>query len=203
MQPHLHLASISPRRSELLRQIGVVHSIIEVDVDETPHRGEHPTEYVIRLAREKALAGQTWLGDHGHGLVLAADTAVVADDRILGKPRDRADALEMMQLLSNRSHLVYSGVALAGDGIESSISESRITFRDVTPDEARAYWESGEPADKAGGYGIQGLGALFITRIEGSFSGVMGLPLFETAQLLKQAGIDPFGPGHTNGHITR
>ncbi len=190
-QPLLHLASISPRRSELLRQIGVVHRIIAVDVDETPHRGEQPKEYVIRLAREKALAGQNQLDENRRGLVLAADTSVVVDDRILGKPRDMEEALEMMQLLSNRSHWVYSGVALAGNEIESRISESRVTFREIAIDEAMAYWKSGEPADKAGGYGIQGLGALLITRIEGSFSGIMGLPLFETTQLLMQAGIDP------------
>ncbi len=182
---------MSPRRSELLRQIGVVHSIINVDVDETPHRGEQPKEYVVRLAREKALAGQSRLENIRHGLVLAADTAVVVDAEILGKPRDMEEALQMLQLLSGRSHWVYSGVALAGYGIESSLSATLVSFREITSDEAMAYWESGEPADKAGGYAIQGLGALFITRIEGSFSGVMGLPLFETTQLLKQAGIDP------------
>jgi len=191
MQPLLHLASMSPRRSELLRQIGVVHSIIKVDIDETPHRGEQPKEYVIRLAREKALAGQIELDDNKHGLVLAADTSVVVDNQILGKPKDREQALEMMQLLSNRSHWVYSGVALAGDAIGHEISESLVTFREVSREEAAAYWDSGEPADKAGGYGIQGVGSIFISRIEGSFSGVMGLPLFETTQLLMQAGIDP------------
>jgi septum formation protein len=182
---------MSPRRSELLRQIGVVHSIIRADVDETPRRGEHPKEYVIRLAQEKALAGKARLDPCEHGLVLAADTSVVVDDRILGKPKDREEALEMMQLLSGRSHWVYSGVALAGDSVDSEISESRVSFREITSDEAIAYWESGEPVDKAGGYGIQGLGSIFVTRIEGSFSGVMGLPLFETTQLLKKAGIDP------------
>ncbi len=191
MQPQLHLASMSPRRSELLRQIGVVHSIIKADIDETPHRGEHPKDYVIRLAQEKALAGQIQLGERGHGLVLAADTTVVVDKRILGKPQDRDDALEMLQLLSDRSHLVYSGVALAGETIESRISETLVSFRKVTKNEAIAYWESGEPVDKAGGYGIQGLGSIFVAKIEGSFSGVMGLPLYETTQLLIKAGINP------------
>lgn len=191
MQPLLHLASQSPRRSELLTQIGVIHTPIRVDVDETPHRGEQPEEYVVRLARAKALAGQAKLNTHNHPLVLAADTSVVVDGRILGKPKDRDDAMEMMRLLSNRSHWVFSGVALAGDGMASSISPSKVTFCAITPERAMAYWNSSEPADKAGGYGIQGLGSLFITRIEGSFSGVMGLPLFETAQLLMQAGIDP------------
>jgi septum formation protein len=200
MQPLLYLASMSPRRSELLHQIGVVHDIIRADVDETPRPGEHPEEYVIRLAREKALAGQAQLGGDENGLVLAADTSVVVDGQILGKPRDMADALEMMQLLSNRSHWVYSGVALAGEGIDSRISASQVSFREIKRDDAIAYWHSGEPADKAGGYGIQGLGALFISRIEGSFSGVMGLPLFETAQLLRQAGIDPLKPSE---RITR
>ncbi len=191
MQPLLHLASQSPRRSELLTQIGVLHTIIKVDVDETPHQGEQPEEYVVRLAREKALAGQAELGQPGHQLVLAADTSVVVDGQILGKPADKSGALEMLQLLSNRSHWVFSGVALAGDKIASSISSSKVTFCHVTPEQAQAYWNSSEPADKAGGYGIQGLGSLFISKIEGSFSGIMGLPLFETAQLLRQAGIDP------------
>jgi septum formation protein len=174
-----------------LRQIGVVHSIIKADIDETPREGENPKEYVLRLAQEKALAGQTNLESHGRELVLAADTSVVVDDQILGKPKDRHEALEMMQLLSNRDHRVYSGVALAGSSVESRISESVVSFREVTRNEAIAYWESGEPADKAGGYGIQGLGSVFVARIEGSFSGVMGLPLFETTQLLIKAGIDP------------
>ncbi len=191
MQPILHLASISPRRSELLTQIGVVHSIIRVDVDETPHHGESPQEYVLRLAQEKTLAGQATLDRTDHPLVLAADTSVVVDGRILGKPKDREHALEMMRLLSDRSHWVYSGVALAADGVTSSLSASKVSFCQITPTQASAYWDSSEPADKAGGYGIQGLGAIFISRIEGSFSGVMGLPLFETAQLLLQAGIDP------------
>ena len=194
MQPLLHLASMSPRRSELLAQIGVVHSIIKVDIDETPHPGELPEEYVIRLAQEKSLAGQDALNQPGHPLVLAADTSVVVDGRILGKPRDQEHALEMIRLLSNRKHWVHSGVALAGTVIASRLSSSEVNFCTITLDQAAAYWDSQEPADKAGGYGIQGLGAIFITRIEGSFSGVMGLPLFETAQLLTQAGIDPLKP---------
>jgi nucleoside triphosphate pyrophosphatase len=191
MQPLLHLASKSPRRSELLTQIGVIHTIINVDIDETPHRGEQPEEYVVRLAQEKAIAGQAKLNTSNHSLVLAADTSVVVDGQILGKPQDRDDALNMMRLLSNRSHWVFSGIALAGDDVTSSVNASKVTFCDVTLEQATAYWNSTEPTDKAGGYGIQGLGSIFITRIEGSFSGVMGLPLFETAQLLMQAGIDP------------
>jgi len=182
---------MSPRRSELLTQIGVVHSVVRVNVDETPHTGELPEEYVVRLAQEKALAGQATLNQSGPTLVLAADTSVVVDGHILGKPKDLGHAQEMMQLLSDRSHLVYSGVALAGTAMASSLSTSKVSFCNITPNQATAYWESHEPADKAGGYGIQGLGAIFITRIEGSFSGVMGLPLFETAQLLRHAGIDP------------
>jgi septum formation protein len=174
-----------------LRQIGVVHNIIESDVDETPLTGENPKEYVIRLAQEKALAGKALLRNPEDELVLAADTSVIVDDQILGKPKDREEALNMLLLLSNRSHWVFSGVALAGESIESRISETLVSFRKITRDEAVAYWESGEPADKAGGYGIQGVGSIFISRIEGSFSGVMGLPLFETTQLLLKAGIDP------------
>ncbi len=191
MQPQLHLASMSPRRSELLTQIGVVHSIIEVDVDETPLTGESPDTYVLRLAQSKAQAGKAALNIFDTGVVLAADTAVVVDNTILGKPQHREEFLEMMQLLSGREHLVYSGVALAAEKITSSLSTSKVTFCQIGPEQAAAYWLSREPADKAGGYGIQGLGAIFISRIEGSYSGVMGLPLYETAQLLTQAGIDP------------
>jgi septum formation protein len=125
--------------------------------------------------------------------VLAADTVVVVDDKILGKPADRTDALAMLAQLSGREHEVLTGVALAGDKLESRLSASRVRFRHITEDEAEAYWQSGEPADKAGGYAIQGLGALFVSHLEGSFSGVMGLPLYTTAELLRDVGIEPLG----------
>ena len=191
MTTQIYLASQSPRRRELLHQIGVNHEVIAVDVDETPHPGEAPAEYVIRLALEKAEEGHRLAAGQSELPVLAADTAVVIDNEILGKPADQAQAQEMMERLSNRSHKVLTGIALIGETRASRLSVSNVTFRKVSPEEALAYWQSGEPADKAGGYGIQGLGAVFISRLEGSFSGVMGLPLFETAELLQQAGIAP------------
>lgn len=191
MTTQIYLASQSPRRRELLHQIGVNHEVIAVDVDETPHPGEAPAEYVIRLALEKAEEGHRLTAGQSELPVLAADTAVVIDNEILGKPADQAQAQEMMERLSNRSHKVLTGIALIGETRASRLSVSNVTFRKVSPEEALAYWQSGEPADKAGGYGIQGLGAVFISRLEGSFSGVMGLPLFETAELLQQAGIAP------------
>ena len=190
MLSQIYLASRSPRRGELLSQIGVLHEIVAAEVDETPHPGEAPAEYVIRLALTKAQAGRNGLGDRRPLPVLAADTAVVVENEILGKPQDREEALAMLALLSGRRHKVLTGVALAGDEMESRLSVSTVTFRTVTRNEATAYWRSGEPADKAGAYAIQGLGAIFISRLEGSYSGVMGLPLFETAELLRNAGID-------------
>jgi len=190
MSPSIYLASLSPRRRELLKQIGVDHEVIKVDVDETPIPGEAPAEYVIRLALAKARAGCEARPEHARLPVLAADTAVVVDNEIMGKPTDRDDALDMMARLSGRSHKVLTGVALIAAREESRLSVSHVTFREVSPTEALAYWNSGEPADKAGGYAIQGLGALFVSRLEGSFSGVMGLPLFETAELLRGAGIE-------------
>ena len=188
--PLIYLASRSPRRRELLSQIGVHHEVVVADVDESLRPGEAPVEYVIRLALEKARTAHEALAGRPLLPVLGADTAVVVGDEILGKPRDRGDFLAMMERLSGRSHKVLTGVALVGEKTESRLSVSKVTFRSVSAQEAMAYWESGEPADKAGGYAIQGLGALFITRVEGSYSGVMGLPLFETAELLRSAHIE-------------
>ncbi|HHH40311.1 MAG TPA: septum formation inhibitor Maf [Sedimenticola sp.] len=181
------LASASPRRQELLNQIGVGHRVLPVVTDEAQRPGEAPAEYVIRLSIAKARAGQA--ADGTGAPVIGADTAVVLGDRILGKPGNRRQALDMMALLSGRTHKVLTGVALAHRTLESRLSISRVSFREIDSDEAAAYWESGEPADKAGGYAIQGRGALFVSRLEGSYSGVMGLPLFETAELLDNAGI--------------
>jgi septum formation protein len=189
MPVQIYLASRSPRRSELLSQIGVTHEIVTAEVDETPRPNEAPAEYVLRLALEKAEAGRSAVNAATDTPVLAADTAVVTENEILGKPADREAALGMMARLSGRSHKVLTGVALVGDSSASRLSVSRVTFRSVTAAEAAAYWQRGEPSDKAGGYGIQGLGAIFISHLEGSFSGVMGLPLFETAELLQAAGI--------------
>lgn len=187
----LYLASASPRRRELLDQIGVAHEVRPVDLDESRQSGESPSEYVVRLARAKAEAAWDRFARAEEHPVLAADTAVVLGDAILGKPRDQADALRMLGELSGRTHRVLTAVALRdGQGLRSHLNESRVTFRQLSSSEAKQYWDTGEPADKAGAYAVQGAAAVFIERIEGSYSGVMGLPLFETAELLRQAGID-------------
>ncbi len=185
----LTLASRSPRRRELLDQVGIAHRVRHVDVDETRLPDEVPAVYVERLARAKAAAG---LATAGHGPVLGADTVVVLDDAVLGKPVDRADALATLARLSGRRHAVLTAVALAhNDAIACRLSVSQVTFRTLAADEIAAYWATGEPADKAGAYAIQGRAALFVTRLEGSYSGVMGLPLYETGELLREAGLAP------------
>jgi septum formation protein len=267
--PCIILASASPRRSRLLSQIGVVHRVLPVDADETPHANETPEDYVLRVAVEKARHG--WERSGGELPVLAADTSVVLDGAILGKPRDEADALEMLRCLSGREHRVLSAVSLVSqrsgkrderdktvkssgvaaflapspcggkseakgalgwerlesvpaasfnspppvlprcgrdviagvpvnstvrelydEGAMTALSLSLVRFRALDENEIRAYWRTGEPCDKAGSYAIQGLGAVFIERLEGSYSGVMGLPLFETAKLLQEAGVHLF-----------
>jgi septum formation protein len=189
--PQIYLASRSPRRRELLTQIGVRFAVVEAEVDETRHPGEHPEDYVLRVALEKARQAHAALPAGDSRPVLGADTTVVVEERILGKPATAEDCLAMMQSLSGRSHRVLTAVALiAPDGERTDLSESRVTFRSLTQDECLRYWLTGEPQDKAGGYGIQGLGALFIAGLTGSYSGVMGLPLFETGRLLGQAGIE-------------
>jgi septum formation protein len=187
--PQLYLASQSPRRRELLAQIGVVFEVLAVDVDETLDSGEDAGTYVRRVALEKARAGWRGLADGRRRPVLGADTAVVCGPDILGKPRDRTHALDMLQRLSGRTHSVLSAVALVADRTAVRVQSSRVTFRTLHPDECAAYWDTGEPLDKAGAYAIQGRAAIFVSRIEGSYSGVMGLPLFETAALLQEAGI--------------
>ena len=186
----LHLASGSPRRRELLAQIGVPFVTLIASIDETALPDEPAQRYVERLAREKALAGLATLGRPEGAVVLGADTAVVLDGRILGKPNDRADALSTLAALSGREHEVMTAVALAAaDRVESRVVVSRVRFRPLRPGEAEAYWATGEPRDKAGGYGIQGLAAVFVSQLEGSYSAVVGLPLCETAQLLEVFGI--------------
>jgi septum formation protein len=186
-EPVLCLGSVSPRRRELLRQIGVPFVVAAPDIDETAHPGEAPAQYVTRLAREKALA----IRRGGQQLpVLAADTTVVVDGVIFGKPADRADAARMLGVLSGRTHEVLTALALADSrGVATRLNTSTVRFRTIPQEECLAYWETGEPRDKAGAYGIQGYGAVFIESISGSHSGVMGLPLFETAELLRAAGI--------------
>ncbi|MHB0807647.1 Maf family protein [Stutzerimonas nitrititolerans] len=185
----LFLASASPRRRELLTQIGVPFELLSITLDETPLPAERPEAYVQRLAREKALAGWAAVGDDSVA-VLGADTTVVIDERILGKPADRAEGLLMLESLSDREHHVLTAVALATrDACEVRLVTSRVRFRRIERAEAEAYWASGEPCDKAGGYAIQGWGAVFVAELRGSYSAVVGLPLCETAQLLDLAGI--------------
>ena len=186
----IYLASASPRRRALLRQMGVAYRLISVAVDETPLPDENPPAYVARLARTKAQVGVQALGRRKPCPVLGADTAVVVDGVILGKPGDRQQGLAMLALLSGREHQVLSAVALAtSTGAAVKVQESRVRFRELTPVECADYWDSREPLDKAGGYGIQGRAAVFISELHGSYSGVMGLPLFETAELLREFGI--------------
>ena len=188
-QPAVVLASASPRRSELLHQIGVAHRVVPADIDESRAAGEAVEDCVQRLARSKALQVQQRLAP-GALPVLGADTLVVVDDVTLGKPRDRDDAIRMLQRLSGRSHQVLSAVALAAhNGLRHQLSRSVVRLRSLSAQECAAYWDSGEPQGKAGAYAIQGLGAIFIEHLSGSYSGVMGLPLYETAQLLRGAGI--------------
>lgn len=185
----LVLASRSPRRRELLAQLGIEHEVIPADIDETPRAGEPPGDYVLRIAREKAEAVRAALD--AERWVLGADTEVVCDGRIYGKPEDAADAERMLGELAGRAHHVYSAVALAGPGIEvrDALQVSRVRFRELSPAEVRAYVATGDPLDKAGAYGVQGRAAAFIEHLEGSYSGVMGLPLFETSGLLAAAGL--------------
>jgi septum formation protein len=206
----VYLASGSPRRRELLQQIGVSYRLVGSAIDEAVRPGEAPVVYVARLAAAKADAGwanadAAWATtdarantgaaratnrEPADAPVLAADTAVVLDGKILGKPADRQDAEGMLRQLSGRTHEVLTAIALrTAGGVESRISRSEVTFRRIAADEAGDYWETGEPGDKAGAYAIQGLAAVFIADLRGSYSGVMGLPLFETAELLDRAGV--------------
>lgn len=188
----LVLASASPRRRELLSQIGVCFETASADIDESVVAGESPAQYVARLALHKARAVAAERPD---ALVLGSDTAVVCDLQILGKPTDKADAIAMLQLLSGRQHQVMTAVALvdgSGAGLQarSVLVTTDVTFKRLTLDECERYWDSGEPQDKAGSYGIQGLGAVFVERVEGSYSAVVGLPLQQTAELLQQHGVE-------------
>ena len=186
----LYLASGSPRRRELLTQIGVPFTVVSAAIDETPLPHEPAVAYVERLARGKAPAGFVALGQTSGACVLGADTAVIVDGQILGKPVDQADALAMLMALSGREHEVLTAIALAdGQRCECRHVSSRVRFRQVSVEEATTYWHSGEPQDKAGGYAIQGLGSVFVAGLNGSYSAVVGLPVCETAQLLAQFGI--------------
>ncbi|MGJ0514659.1 MAG: Maf family protein [Methylomicrobium sp.] len=188
MKARIILASASPRRRELLDQIGIAYDIRPVDIDESPHPDEAPADYVCRIAAEKSAVCHTQAASIGLP-VLAADTAVVLNGRIMGKPKDKEDALAMLRRLSGQTHQVYSAVSLRGNEHGEALSVTEVTFRTLSEQEIVAYWATSEPADKAGSYAIQGLGSVFVQSIQGSFSGVVGLPLFETAELLLQQGI--------------
>ncbi len=185
----LVLASASPRRSALLAGIGVRFAVVPAQLDETPEPAELPRDYVARLALAKARAVAAATG--GALPVLGADTTVVCDGRLLGKPVSEADAVAMLMALSGRTHQVFTAVALVrGATAAGVLVETAVTFRELSAAECRAYWRSGEPADKAGGYALQGMGGVFVTRIEGSYSGVVGLPVAETYKLLCDFAID-------------
>ena len=192
--PKLHLASASPRRREILSALGLEFTAAGVDLDESRLGTESAEAFVLRLAEEKALAARSTVA--ADAVILGADTAVVLEDRIFGKPANIDEGVGMLLGLAGRTHEVLTGIAVAGPaGTATGCSRTRVRFRDIDPEEARDYWHSGEPADKAGGYGIQGLGGIFVAGLEGSYSGVVGLPVFETATLLAAAGIRILGSG--------
>jgi septum formation protein len=182
------LASASPRRQELLNQINIGHRVQIIDIDETPLQNELPANYVQRLAAKKATVCVQKFNPKLP--VLAADTAVVLNDKIMGKPKNKNDAFAMLRELSGKTHHVFTAIALFGREQHIALSISEVTFKSLSDAEIDAYWQTGEPCDKAGSYAIQGIASIFIERINGSFSGVMGLPLFETAQLLTLEGIE-------------
>jgi len=187
----LYLASASPRRFELLTRMGLQPLLLPQQVDETWNPGEPADTYVLRLAQAKAEAGLQDPGYSGSLPILAADTAVVCNGKVLGKPVSLAHARGMLRALSGRMHEVMTAVVVADSrNLISALSVSKVYFRKLTEDEIAAYWASGEPCDKAGAYAIQGLGGMFVSRLEGSYSGVVGLPMFETMQLLARFGMD-------------
>jgi len=185
----LYLASSSPRRRELLAQLGLYPETVTIEIDESLRQGESAHVHAERLALAKAGAGFQALGKD-NALVLGADTVVSVGEVLLGKPRDRGEALRMLGLLSGRQHEVITSVALSDAHAETVVtSVTTVTMRKIARQEMLDYWDTGEPCDKAGGYGIQGLGAMFVSAVNGSYSGVVGLPLFETAQLLLARGV--------------
>ncbi|MEH6559037.1 MAG: Maf family protein [Oceanicoccus sp.] len=193
--PHIYLASQSPRRKELLQQIGVKFEQISVDVDETAADGEDPDSYVVRVAGDKARAG--WQFVEQQGLrplpVLGADTAVIFGQQIMGKPRDRSHGLAMLSELSGQTHQVMSAVCFCWQGRQwCLLNTTEVTFRTISPAELQQYWDTGEPIGKAGAYAIQGRAAVFVERLKGSYSAVVGLPLLETHQLLNEINQTPY-----------
>lgn len=196
-EPRILLASASPRRAALLRQVGIAHAVRPVDVDELVRAGEAPAAYVLRLAEAKAAALWRQLSPGERRPVLAADTTVALEGEIFGKPATLAEARAMLGRLSGRTHAVHTAIALLhAQGSAARVSSSTVTFRELTPAEIDWYWHTGEPADKAGGYAVQGRAAAFISHIAGSYSGIMGLPLFETWELLAPVlGLTAVEPG--------
>lgn len=194
--PRLYLASASPRRRELLTQIGLAHEVLLAPAppgeDEPQHDGESAADYVRRTARDKALRGRDWMRAQGLPRLplLAADTTVILDGRVLGKPADRDDAMRILRALSGSAHEVHTAVAVwTGEQLLEAVSITEVRMRGLGDEEIARYCDSGEPYGKAGAYGIQGLAGTFVSHIAGSYTGVMGLPLFETANLLREAGI--------------
>jgi septum formation protein len=190
-RPLVILASASPRRRELLNLIGIEHEVRPANIDETYLAGEAPREHAERLAREKAVAIEA-----PEAITIGSDTIVVVDGRVLGKPRDREHAAEMLRQLSGRSHVVMTGVAAKWRGkLVSGLEEVGVTFRPLRDDEIDRYIDTGEPMDKAGAYGIQGFGATIVERVDGDYFAVMGLPLNRLARLLETLGLNyTFGP---------
>ncbi|HEY7876989.1 MAG TPA: Maf family protein [Gemmatimonadaceae bacterium] len=183
------LASASPRRRELLNMIAIEHDVIPAAIDESSRAGEAPIVYAERLAREKGAAVARC---HAGALVISADTVVVIDDRVLGKPRDALQATAMLQVLSGRTHVVHTAVAVTRDGgqtVASAVESAQVTFRALTDHEIASYISTGEPMDKAGAYGIQGYGATIVERVDGDFFAVMGLPLRRCVDLLERLGV--------------
>ena len=190
------LASESPRRAQIMRAIGVPCRVAPQKIDESLRDGESVVNYVERLSREKA---ESALGEFCQSVIIGADTVVVLGDLILEKPKDRTAGTEMLSLLSGRRHLVFTGLTvLYSSLVITDVVTTEVSFRDISNEEMELYWKTGEPEDKAGGYGLQGIGGTFVTSIRGSYSGVLGLPVFETERALKKAGIDTWR--HRIGH---
>ncbi len=187
----IYLASGSARRRELLRQIAVAFMTLSAEIDEAPRPAESPCDYVRRMAREKAAAGARERDRHGlvFAPVLGADTIVVADGEIVRKPDDVAAARAALRRLSGAEHVVYTAVCLLGHDRREAVARTEVAFKDLTDAEIDGYCASGEPIGKAGGYAIQGRAALFVTRLSGSYSGVVGLPLYECGELLRAEGV--------------
>ena len=185
------LASASPRRAALLQQLGLNFSVDPADIDESVHQKESVSDYVLRMARSKA---EVIRQSHpSRDIVIAADTTVSIDEKILGKPKNQSDCLEMLASLSGRIHKVYTAVVVSQlDFIGSALSTSEVSFREISQSEALKYWQTGEPSDKAGSYAIQGIGAAFVTNLTGSYTGVVGLPLYELSQLLRDTDVSLF-----------